>query len=389
MKVIVTHPTKQHTPGLLRALQGKEILQRFFTLFAANKLPFDWARLRRRYFPDTPNQKIRHRPLLFLASMLLKWDLYEKTYLIFDRWVSRQLAKDEFDLVIGYENANLETYRRTKVMGKITVLDLAAVHHIQNERLWKEYPAYRSILPNEAYFRSMNERKVEALQYTDYCWCLSTYAQETMIDGGFAADRIYVVNLGIDPAVFSLRPAYNSNRKRFRILFVGRMSALKGLPELFRVIDDLKKVDIELRLVGPENPGEQILQDLPNRTSHHTFVPKEQLVAEYQSADVFINFSYTDSWAQTVIESMACGTPVIVTENTGAKDAVEQGGGFVIPVADTETLKEKILHFYENRAEVERMGREAHRVAQQYTWENYHQQVIAALEDIAQREGIS
>ena len=388
MNILVTHPTKQHTPPLLRILDRKGFLLRFYTLLAANRFFLELAALRKRLFPGIPKEKIRHFPLLFFAGRLLKWDLYGQTYRVFDRRVARRIVKEAFDLIITYENANLQTLQWSKAMGKVTVLDLAAVHHQQNERLWDQYPAYRSILPGEAYFREMNARKVEALQYTDYCWCLSTYARQTMIDGGFPPDRVYVMNLGIDPAVFCLKSVYNTKKDTFRMLFVGRMSALKGLPELIRLIDNLALPDVELKLVGPENPGEQILEDLPEQVDYKPFMPKELLVAEYQAADLFINFSYTDSWAQTVIESMACGTPVIVTENTGAKDAVHQGGGFVIPVADTEALKEKILYFYDNRAEVERLGREAHRVAQQYTWENYHRQVIAALEDIAQREGI-
>jgi glycosyltransferase involved in cell wall biosynthesis len=85
---------------------------------------------------------------------------------------------------------------------------------------------------------------------------------------------------------------------------------------------------------------------------------------------------------------MACGTPVITTENTGAKDAVLQGGGLVIPAGDEEALKNSIRYFYENREQIEIMGRKARQIAEQYTWENYHQQVIAAIEDIARRENI-
>jgi glycosyltransferase involved in cell wall biosynthesis len=90
-----------------------------------------------------------------------------------------------------------------------------------------------------------------------------------------------------------------------------------------------------------------------------------------------------------VLEAMACGTPVIITENTGSKDAVSKGGGFVIPSGDMDALKEKISFLYRNRTVMEDMGRKAHLVAQQYTWENYYRQVQFAVEDIAKKTAAS
>ena len=77
---------------------------------------------------------------------------------------------------------------------------------------------------------------------------------------------------------------------------------------------------------------------------------------------------------------MGCGTPVIVSEMTGAKDAVRDGiDGFVIPALDVDALKRSILCFYENRDLVEQMGREANRQAQNFTWSHYRQKVREAI----------
>jgi glycosyltransferase involved in cell wall biosynthesis len=79
---------------------------------------------------------------------------------------------------------------------------------------------------------------------------------------------------------------------------------------------------------------------------------------------------------------MACGTPAIVTEHTGAKDAVVQGGGFVIPPGDVAALKQHMLDCYNNRAQVEVMGKKAAASAAQYTLDNYEQQIVKALRQI-------
>ncbi len=61
----------------------------------------------------------------------------------------------------------------------------------------------------------------------------------------------------------------------------------------------------------------------------------------------------------------------------------------MVPTGDVEAYMEKILYFFDHRDEVERMGRQAHKIAQQYTWDHYQQQVLGALDEIASRENLS
>ena len=129
--------------------------------------------------------------------------------------------------------------------------------------------------------------------------------------------------------------------------------------------------------------GSELLERNKGLCQYFPFMHHEELANQYRQADVFVFPSYLDSWAQTVVEAMACGTPAIVSENTGAKDAVKQGGGFVVPTGDVNGLKDKMLHLYEHRDVVEQTGRKAAKIAAQYTVENYHNQIIEALEQIA------
>ena len=76
-------------------------------------------------------------------------------------------------------------------------------------------------------------------------------------------------------------------------------------------------------------------------------------------------------------EAMASGLPLIVTTNTGsvARDGVD---GFVIPIRDADALAEKIQFFYENEEARRTMGAAAREYVQQFTWERYSEQVVAA-----------
>jgi glycosyltransferase involved in cell wall biosynthesis len=132
--------------------------------------------------------------------------------------------------------------------------------------------------------------------------------------------------------------------------------------------------------------GKAILDKYEGLFTHVPYLLHADLVKYYQQADLFVFPSYLDSWALTVLESMACGTPVVVTEHTGSRDAVRQGGGFIIPVDDKEALKERILFFYQNREQLEVVGRKAHEVAQAYTWSNYYGQVQKAMMQIWEQQ---
>ncbi len=77
-----------------------------------------------------------------------------------------------------------------------------------------------------------------------------------------------------------------------------------------------------------------------------------------------------------VYEAAACGLPVIWTRNVGAalRDSKD---GFEIPIADAHALAEKILLLYENEVQRREMGQSAQQYVQQFTWQNYHREVIA------------
>jgi glycosyltransferase involved in cell wall biosynthesis len=167
---------------------------------------------------------------------------------------------------------------------------------------------------------------------------------------------------------------------------VGTITRRKGI---HLIIDAFKKLNIPnslLEIVGPVSDGGDLLENLPDNIKHVPYLNHDELVSYYQRADVFVFPSYLDSWAMVVLEAMACGTPVIISENTGSRDAVEKGGGFVIPVDDANALMEKILYFYQNPEIIESTGRKAHQIAQHYTWQHYYQNVQRAVEEIYNRE---
>jgi len=103
----------------------------------------------------------------------------------------------------------------------------------------------------------------------------------------------------------------------------------------------------------------------------------------YEDADVLILPSVEEGFGKVVAEAMACGLPVVVSENTGAKDLVENGeNGFIVPIRDVKRLKEKILYFNDNPEITRRMGKNARKTVEKYTWMKYGNEFVKAYEKI-------
>ena len=106
---------------------------------------------------------------------------------------------------------------------------------------------------------------------------------------------------------------------------------------------------------------------------HIGFVPDP--AEAYNNSTVFVFPSLDEGSAKVTYEAMACGLPVIVTDNAGslAKDGED---GFIIPIRSPEALMEKLLFFYENRNIAKDMGMMARQHIEPYTWEAYENSLI-------------
>jgi glycosyltransferase involved in cell wall biosynthesis len=418
MKIIVSQIGKQHVNALLSAIAKQYSLTRFYTSIAANKftppqyIGKNWVeKVKRQHFTGISNALITHFLFIAFLKKILKSDYWniKIPHVWFDKWVANRLKKADFDAVIGYENCNLASFKVAKQRGKITILDLASLHHTTQNTMLAQ--AGQSV--NTRGINYMCQRKEQALAFTDYVFTLSDLAEKSLIDSGFPAERIYKTHLGVNHTMFKPKKAYNTEGVSisdlgFRIseatppkseipnpksnvlelYFVGTLIPIKGIAFLMTLLDALieRGLNIRLTLIGSLNPAYTLPTLNPQYCRHIPFLAHEELAKMHHALDLFVFPSHIDSWAQVVIEAMASGSPVLVSENTGAKEAVEQGGGVVLPIGNVMAWVSAIEFFYNNRSFLEKTGKKAASIAQQYTWDAYNTQVGAALSDIFDKQ---
>lgn len=162
-------------------------------------------------------------------------------------------------------------------------------------------------------------------------------------DLGVAEDRLIDILPGINTQKFTA--AYRDEAlwqrigvpQKHRLLYAGRVSVEKNLPLL---VDAFKKLcatrsDVALIIAG-DGPYletmKAVLRDLPAKFLGYQ--DDAQLRTLYASADLFVFPSRTDTLGQVVMEAQACGLPVLVSDEGGPREIVEDGvTGRILPAA--------------------------------------------------------
>lgn len=105
----------------------------------------------------------------------------------------------------------------------------------------------------------------------------------------------------------------------------------KGLDRLVKALNMLGTINRNIHLICIGGvPEDMTIIDLPFSTTFTGRISGQQLLAKYYScADVFTQVSYEETFSQTVLEAMACGTPVLSTPCSGASDVITDFNGVI------------------------------------------------------------
>ena len=189
-------------------------------------------------------------------------------------------------------------------------------------------------------------------------------------------DRFTVIRLGIDlddriakgtVDGASLRRLFGIPEHTFVVGWIGRMTAIKRLPDALAAFAGLRArgIDATLCLVGdgPDREAVEQRAHLLGIARHTLFVGYQRDVAPYYGLfDVLLLPSGNEGTPVVAIESLAARTPVVATGVGGVPDVVEnERGGFLTRVGDIDaivTALERLARDPDLRRELGRAGRE-------------------------------
>jgi glycosyltransferase involved in cell wall biosynthesis len=210
---------------------------------------------------------------------------------------------------------------------------------------------------------------------------------ELVDDMGFNTDRVDVVPPGID-ARFS--PGGERSAHPL-VVAVGRLVPVKRYDVLIRVLAELKSTHPGLEAtIASEGYERRALEALRHDLGADDWirlpgwVSDDEIVDLYRRAWVVASSSSREGWDMAVTEAAACGTPAVVTDIAGHRDAVDAGrSGFL--AANERDMVAKLDEVLGDDVLRKQLGEGALSHAARFTWDATAHGTFKALADEARR----
>jgi teichuronic acid biosynthesis glycosyltransferase TuaC len=174
---------------------------------------------------------------------------------------------------------------------------------------------------------------------------VSDALRQALVDMGIPGERIQTLRNGVDLATFM--PAGHEAARaelrcsRYTLLSVGRLVPGKGHVRVVEALAELPDCDLIIAGDGPDR--ERILSlaaklGVSARLRLAGEVDTSALVKYYRAADASVLASDAEGMPNVVLESLACGTPVIATRVGGVPEVLDETVGRIVPPRDTAAL---------------------------------------------------
>jgi teichuronic acid biosynthesis glycosyltransferase TuaC len=232
-----------------------------------------------------------------------------------------------------------------------------------------------------------------ALRRADRVTAVSQSLRDVAVGLGLPAGRVRVIPNGVDPLLFSPMSQAEARRQcglpeNATILLTvaglyegkGQHTIIEALPSLVARVSDARYV-----MVGSPRPGETYqrrLEGMVRKLGLEGKVlfagprPQSELRSWFSAADVSVLATQSEGWPNVLLESLACGTPVVATAVGGAPEIVRDGhDGFLVPRGDRAGFHDALLRALEqpwDRAAIVRRAR-------QFDWTESVEQALDEL----------
>jgi glycosyltransferase involved in cell wall biosynthesis len=207
----------------------------------------------------------------------------------------------------------------------------------QHQKAIAAAPIEQSWLNRLQYNKCLREYEM-----ADFIYVISEYARQTFIEKGVPASKLRRRVITVEPRFAPPIERFKSGS--FSVVYVGRLHVTKGLAVLVEAFARLEDKEAELILIGgyATNGMERYLQRqlaFDRRMKIRAGDPLPYL----HRADVLVHPSFEDGLGLAPLEALACGVPVVVTEDTGMKEYVVNGqNGYIISTGDADALVDRL-----------------------------------------------
>lgn len=419
-KIIIAHPGRQHSFRLASALKRDSNFQIKYITTVYDKSNSIFMKVVKTFISNDNRQRANGRKNpdlsdnevfqfcqlggfieIFLSRFDRKKNLYNAWHKInstrFGIKVAKFAIKHQVDAVICYDTNAMEcfSYLKQHAPHIRRILDSSAANRLFMKEIYqkdmKQSKRFSKKLKEEIGDSLKEERqeyyRMEML-YSQYILVPSNFVKKSYQYSGFIEQNIKVCPYGVELNNFSFTPRkVKSDKDPLHFVFVGGTKQLKGISYLLDAFLRIPKEKATLTIVGNCNLSEDLLKPYQNHV-HFTGILLQSEVAEVlRDMDVMIFPSLGEGMSLSIIEALACGLPVVCTENSGTNDLIEIGkNGFIIPIQDVDAIIDRANWFLNNREMIPKMGKRGYDIARKYTWGKYNETVANSVREICETQ---
>lgn len=221
------------------------------------------------------------------------------------------------------------------------------------------YDSYKSFAQKTYHLLLIRGFERHSLSAADGVVAVSDYVNK-YIENTYTGISPGTIHNFVDTDFFSPAPARKAaDRKKFRLLYVGNLSKRKGSDLLRPIMEKLGERFILTATTGLRKKGISLSGENITTTGR---LEGKSLVQAYHDADALLFPTRLEGFGYSALEAMACGLPVIASNNSSIPEIVEhQKTGLLCPTDDIDAFCRACEYLYshpQTACEYGRAGRE-------------------------------
>lgn len=263
----------------------------------------------------------------------------------------------DYIITTGFNPTHLYAYLYSKIFFKKHIYWSDGTIFTEKNLTWK-HELLRKIIFNTTYsfLGPSNDNKKLYMSY------------------GINENKIFKTHLCVDNNRFDNSMSFTD--RKYDLIFSGQFIDIKQPIFFLNIVEEISfKKKLNILIIGDGPLKEEIITKLNKITNitynYPGFVSQEELPYYYSMSRIFLFTTKLDAWGVVANESLASGTPVIVTPYAGvANDLVKDNvNGFVLDI-NKELWSEKIIEILDNETLWENLSKKAKLSVSDYTFKN-------------------
>jgi len=292
------------------------------------------------------------------------------------------LLKDDFDLIDNASFVYFNCYT-TKIVSLLKRVPLIFTWHQYFGDYLLEY--FGKLKGAIAIILESTSAKL-----TKHNVAVSSYIKDELIRQGVHEKNIFVINNGAD---ISLINSIKSKKKKYDLIFVGRLNYQKNLPLLVESVRLLSEEYPKIRVCivggGVEQKNIQRLVEKYGLNGNFHFTgelrDKKKVFEHMKSSRIFVLPSRLEGFPLTIVEANACGVPVVAarTKHNDISEYVRNGENGLVAGLNPVDFSDAIGKLLKDKKKVKFMSKRSILKAKEYDWdkiadrqEKYYQEVL-------------